>query len=311
VGWGDPSVVVSLVGGLALLGAFLLHERRAAAPMLPLELFRSRNFAVGNLTTFAMYAGLSAATFFLPVYLQQVAGYRAVKAGLSLLPITVLMFFLAKRAGALADRYGPRLFMGVGPLVAAGGIALFQRVGPNAGYLSELLPGMLVFGLGLVLTVAPLTATVLAAVDAHHAGVASGTNNAIARVAGLIAIAALGAVVAARFVAAVDERAARERLPAAAQSALAHARDRPLVVATPAGLPAPERAQVRDVLSGASVDAFHLGMAVAAVLVASGGLVALVGIENPRRRVPAADCPGGAFAGASRHAVEPGVQAAS
>ena len=130
--------------------------------------------------------------------------------------------------------------------------------------MTELLPGMLVFGLGLVMTVAPLTATVLAAVDARHAGVASGTNNAIARVAGLIAIAALGAVVAARFVAAVDERAARDPLAPAARTALAHARDRPLVVTTPAGLAPAERAQVRDALSDASVNAFHLGMGVAA-----------------------------------------------
>jgi MFS family permease len=258
-----------------------------------------------------MYAGLAVATFFLPVYLQQVAGYDAVKAGLALVPVTVLMFFLASRAGALADRYGPRLFMGVGPLVAAAGIALFERVGADADYFTEMLPAVVVFGIGLVLTVAPLTATVLAAVDARHAGVASGTNNAIARMAGLLAIAALGAVVAGRFVSVVDERAARSPVAPPARVALERARDRPLVVATPRGLPPAERAQVRDALRDASVSAFHLGMGVAAILVACGGAVALVGVENPRRRVPARDCPGGALAGASRHAVAEGEPVAA
>ena len=167
--------------------------------MLPLSLFRRRNFAIGNIETFSMYAGLGLLFFFLVLFLQQVAGYSAVEAGSTTIPVTVVMFLLSMRFGALADRYGPRFFMGVGPLVAAVGLALFLRLDADVDYLTDLLPGLLIFALGLAITVAPLTATVLADADEHNAGIASGVNNAIARVASLIAIAAVGALVASAF----------------------------------------------------------------------------------------------------------------
>jgi EmrB/QacA subfamily drug resistance transporter len=195
-GWGSPLIVVSLLGGLALLGAFVWHERRVAEPMLPLGLFRRRNFSVGNAETLAMYAGLSILFFFLVLFLQQVAGYSALASGLTTLPVTLVMFVLSRRFGALADRLGPRLFMGGGPLVAAGGILLLLRTGREVDFVTDLLPGLLVFSLGLAMTVAPLTATVLADVDEHDAGIASAVNNAVARVAGLIGISATGVVVA-------------------------------------------------------------------------------------------------------------------
>ena len=144
--------------------------------MLPLELFKRRNFAAGNIETFAMYAGLSVLFFYLVLFLQQVAGYSALEAGAATLPTTAVMFLLSKRAGALADRYGPRLFMGGGPLVAAVGLLLMLRVDADADYLTELLPALLVFSLGLSATVAPLTATVLADADEEHAGIASGST---------------------------------------------------------------------------------------------------------------------------------------
>ena len=180
-------------------------------------LFRRRNFAVGNLETLAMYGGLGAVIFFLVLFLQQVAGYDALQAGLATLPITIVMFTLSRRAGRLADRFGPRWFMGLGPLVAAAGLALLQRVDAHVDYVTDLLPALLLFALGLSATVAPLTATVLADADEHNAGIASGVNNAIARVAGLLAVAALGAVVAAQFGSAIDERlAGRPLSPAGA-----------------------------------------------------------------------------------------------
>ena len=206
LGWSDPTVWVPLVGGLGALGAFVAYERRAPDPMLPLAIFRSRNFAVGNAVTFVVYAGLGAATFFIALFLQQVAGYSAFEAGLSLLPITLLLVTLARRFGALSTRIGPRLPMTVGPLVCGAGLLAFARLDERADYLTGVLPASLLFGLGLAITVAPLTATVLQAADRRHAGVASGVNNAIARVAGLVAIAAVGAVVSAQFSAAVDER---------------------------------------------------------------------------------------------------------
>ena len=174
--------------------------------MLPLGLFARRNFAVGNLQTFAMYGGLSATFFFLVLFLQQVAGYDALEAGFALMPATLVMFALSKRIGRLADRVGPRLFMGFGPLTAALGLGLMLRIDADLDYFTDLLPALLIFSLGLALTVAPLTATVLADAEESNAGIASGVNNAIARVAGLLAVAAIGAVVSAQFGSALDDR---------------------------------------------------------------------------------------------------------
>ena len=168
--------------------------------MLELELFSRRNFSVGNLETLAVYAGLGILFFFLVIFLQQVAGYSALKSGLATLPVTVVIFALSRRFGALADRYGPRLFMGAGPLIAAGGILLLLRVGMDASYVADVLPAMVVFALGLSITVAPLTATVLADADEQDAGIASAINNAVARVAGLVGVSVVGLVVSSMLV---------------------------------------------------------------------------------------------------------------
>jgi EmrB/QacA subfamily drug resistance transporter len=294
-GWGDPRVLGPLVGGLALCAAFLAWERRSPAPMLPLRLFAIRNFAVGNLTTLALYGGLGVASFFIVVFLQQVAGYTPIAAGLSLLPVTLVIFALSRRFGALADRHGPHAFMGGGPLLAGVGLLLMLRVDAGAGYATTVLPGVLVFALGIAVTVAPLTATVLGSVEPGHSGLASGVNNAVARVAGLLAIAALGAVASSSFAGALDQQLAHQALSPPARQAVAQARTRPLVT-TAGGVPTPERAVVHRALTDASVHAFHVLMAVAAGLALLGGAVALLGIENPRRRVRCADCPGGALA---------------
>ena len=192
LGWGATSVWLPLVLGLAFFAAFLWRENRTPYPMLPLELFKRRNFAIGNIETLAMYGGLSITSFVLTLFLQEVAGYTAVQSGLATVPITLIMFALSKRMGALADRFGPRRFMGFGPIIAGAGMLLYQRVGEEAEYVSEVLPAVIVFALGLSMTVAPLTATVLADADERNAGIASGVNNAIARVAGLLGIALVG-----------------------------------------------------------------------------------------------------------------------
>jgi EmrB/QacA subfamily drug resistance transporter len=299
LGWGDPAVAIALVAGAAALVAFVLHERRAESPMMPLELFRSRNFAVGNAATLTMYAGLGGVLFFVALFLQQVAGYSALAAGAAFLPLTAMMFFLSRRWGALADRYGPRWFMGFGPIVAGIGLGLMVRIEAHADYVTQILPALLVFGLGLSMTVAPLTSTVLAAVEERHSGVASGVNNAIARIAGLLAIAVLGAVVSSRFTTVVDERLGDRPLGAAANSAVAEAKARSLTTAPARRVPAPERPRVRAALESGSASAFHLGLGLGAALVVAGGVVALLGIRNPRRSVPCEECPGGALVGAS------------
>jgi EmrB/QacA subfamily drug resistance transporter len=199
-GWDSPVIFVPLVGGAVAFAAFVAYERRAAEPMLKLELFARRNFAVGNLETLGMYAGLGILFFFLVIYLQQVAGYSALESGLTTLPVTIVIFALSRRFGALADRHGPRVFMGAGPLISAGGILLLLRVGMDPSYVVDLLPALLVFALGLSLTVAPLTATVLADADEHDAGIASAINNAVARVAGLVGVSVVGVVVAGTLV---------------------------------------------------------------------------------------------------------------
>jgi EmrB/QacA subfamily drug resistance transporter len=195
-GWGDPLILVPLVGGVVLFGLFVLWESRAAQPMLPLRLFSRRNFSFANLETLTVYAGLSTLTFFLVLFLQQLSRYTALRSGVALLPITIVMFFLSPRVGRLSMRHGPRWFMGVGPLVAGLALVGVVRLKPGFSYWWELLPPLLVFSVGLSMIVAPLTATVLADAGELDAGIASGTNNAVARVAGLLGIAVVGAAVA-------------------------------------------------------------------------------------------------------------------
>lgn len=191
-GWAAPQIYLPLLAGITLMAVFLWHERRTRRPMLPLDIFRSRNFAVGNAATSAIYGALALVTFLLAVYLQQIAGYTALAAGLSLLPITVIMFFLSKRFGALSGRLGPRWFMGLGPMVCGVGTLLFLMADRQADYLVEILPGVVLYGVGLSITVAPLTAAILGAVDKERAGIGSAINNAVARISGLVAIAFLG-----------------------------------------------------------------------------------------------------------------------
>lgn len=190
-----PDVLVTAV--LAVAGAigFIVSQRREAHPMVPLGIFSSRQFSAANGMTFLVYGALSAVFFILVLQLQVVSGFSAIAAGTAMLPVTVLMLLLSARAGALAGRIGPRILMTVGPLVCAVGVLLLLRAGPNANYLTDVLPGAVVFGLGLSALVAPLTATVLAAANDRYAGVASGVNNAVARAAGLLAVAGLPLVV--------------------------------------------------------------------------------------------------------------------
>jgi len=301
-GWGSPGVLLPGLGGIAIFAAFLAYEKHTAHPMLELSLFSRRNFAIGNVETFAMYAGLSILFFFLVLFLQQVAGYDALEAGLATLPTTVVMFILSKRMGRLSDRYGPRVFMGGGPLLAACGLLLMLRLDADVNYLTDLLPALLVFALGLSMTVAPLTATVLADADEHNAGVASGINNAIARVAGLLGIAALGAVVAAQFGGAIDDRLAGVRLSPEGRIAVEAAKERNLAVIDSAGLPLEEGRRLVEASESASVTAFRTGMGISAALVALGGIIGAVGIVNRRREVSAEGCSGGQLAGAPRDA---------
>jgi EmrB/QacA subfamily drug resistance transporter len=312
LGWSSPGVFLPLLAGFALLAAFTFYESRARDPMLPLVLFRRRNFSAGNVETFAMYAGLAIVFFFLVLFLQQIGGYTPLKSGLATLPVTVVMFVLSRRFGALADRYGPRFFMGIGPLVGAGGLLLFQMTGVKADYLSEVLPPLLVFSLGLSMTVAPLTAAVLAGSE-KEAGIASGVNNAIARVAGLLGTAAVGAAIASSFASSMDSRLSGVVLGDSARCAVSEAKRLPLGLPGLHGMPSAQAHAIRSAAEGASLHSFHIGMAIAAALVAIGGLVGVAGIRNPRREeeeIHAESCAGGQLVGASSEIGGPATEPA-
>jgi EmrB/QacA subfamily drug resistance transporter len=268
-GWGDPLVWVPMVVGVACLVLFVLHEARARHPMLDLALFRIRNFWVANLTTLTAYAGLIGGLFFVTLFLQQVSGYSPIEAGLATTPVSLLLFFLSPRWGRLASSTGPRLPMCAGPIVGGVGLIMLMRVGADADYVSDVLPAVLVFGLGLSATVAPLTATVLDSVEERHVGIASGVNNGIARVAGLLAIAVLGAVISAKFDASVGAEVANGPLTSEA----------------------PE----------ASTSSFHLGVLIAGLLMIIGGIVAGLGIQNPEKRMEAVPAGSAAAAGECGH----------
>jgi EmrB/QacA subfamily drug resistance transporter len=303
LGWSSPAVYGGLIAGVVLLAGFALLESRVRDPMLPLGLFRRRNFSAGNIETFAMYAGLAVLFFFLVLFLQQIGGYSPLQSGLATLPVALVMFLLSRRFGALADRLGPRAFMGGGPLVAAVGLLLFQRVGVQVDYLGAVLPALLVFALGLAMTVAPLTAAVLAGSE-RQAGIASGVNNAIARVAGLLGTAAVGAAVAASFASTLESGLSGVLLGPLARSAVTAAKRLPLGRPDVQGLPAGQARAITSAAEAASLHSFHLGLAVAAVLVAVGGMAGAIGIRNPRGPIAAAECASGQLVGTGRELTE-------
>jgi EmrB/QacA subfamily drug resistance transporter len=191
LGWTAPPVLAALGVGVVLFGLFLRAERRGSHPMLPLSLFRVRQFSAANAVTFIVYGALGGALFLVPVVLQEACGYSALEAGVAMLPVTVIMLTLSARSAALAAKIGPRLQMTAGPLVIAAGMVLFARLHGSGDYLTQVLPAVGVFGLGLAINVAPLTATALSAAPAEHSGIASAVNNDVARAASLIAVAVL------------------------------------------------------------------------------------------------------------------------
>lgn len=295
-GWGATSVLVALAAGVAILAVFVAYERRASAPVLPLELFARRNFALGNVQTLVLYAGLAVLFFYVLIYLQQVAGYSALKAGLSLVPLTIAMLVLASRFGALADRHGPRAFTATGPIVAGVGLLLLLRLDRDVSYFDELLPAVAVFGLGLAITVAPLTAVVLADAAERNAGAASGVNNAIGRVAALIGVAGVGVVIATGFASGLDRRLSADALTPAARAAIADAKANPMVQPDLRAVPAPERRAISQAVSEASTSGLRLGVGISAGVLVLAGLLG-TGIRNPRRAVAARDCAGGQLVG--------------
>jgi len=283
-GWSNPLVFVPLIAGVVAFAAFIWHEARTSHPMLDLSLFRIRNFAIANLTTLTAYAGLIGGFFFVALFLQQSLGYSPLEAGLATTPVSLLLFLLSPRFGKITSGTGPRMPMTLGPIVAGIGLLMLTRVGVDSDYVADVLPAILVFGLGLSATVAPLTATVLDSVQERHAGVASGINNAVSRVAGLLAIAVLGAVIAGQFGSTLDERLAGAKLSPAGVSTVDEARDEALAGSEGSAIPQAEEDVIGPAIDDASESGFQLSMLVAGLLMIAGGVISGFGIQNPERR---------------------------
>jgi EmrB/QacA subfamily drug resistance transporter len=265
-GWTDRRVLAALLLGAATLPVFLAVESRRAAPLLPLALFRSREFAATNLLTLLLYAALGGSLFFLPLNLIQVQGYPATAAGAALLPLVLLMFVLSRWAGGLVDRYGARLPLVIGPTIAAAGFALFTVPHLGGSYWATFFPAALVLGFGMTLTVAPLTTTVMQAVDPEAVGVASGVNNAVASVAGLLAIAGLGMVMSVTFNSQLKRGLDAAKVPPAVVGAVIARRANLAAIEPPADAGVDVQSAVRRAVDEAFVAGFRRVMWIAAAL---------------------------------------------
>jgi predicted MFS family arabinose efflux permease len=279
-GWTSAAVATSIVGGVLALGAFVFVERRAEQPIVPFALFRSRAFTGANLLTLLLYGALSAATFLLPFNLIQVQGYAPSQAGAAFLPFVFTMSLLSRWSGALADRIGARPLLICGPLVAASGLALLALPGVGGSYWTTFFPPLLVLGIGMALTVAPLTTTVMTSIDdERHAGAASGINNAVARAAGLLSIAVLGAAAVGLFARDLDSRLIAAGVTPQVRQSMAAQSLRLAAAEPPAGADA---GVVRNAVRHAFVRAFRVNVLAAAMLAALASLGAL-GVESRKR----------------------------
>ena len=279
-GFGDLPVLVSLALGAAALATFVLVERRSHEPMMPLNLFRSRNFSGANLLTLLLYAGLGGSLYFLPFNLIQVHGYSATAAGAAFLPFIVITFLMSRWAGGLVTRYGAKLPLVIGPSIAALGFVLFALPGTEGSYWTTFFPAVVVQGLGMSLVIAPLTTTALNAVEGRHSGLASGVNNAVSRTAGLLSIAVLGIFVFATFSSSLESRIENLNLTSEQRTTL-EARKVDLGGAeVPEGMDGETAAAVEGAVDEAFVSAFRLAMFIAAGLAIASAVAAAVLIEG-------------------------------
>lgn len=280
-GWRNSSLLF-LLAGLLIMCAFVLYERMIKYPMLPVSLFKSRNFTAANLMTVGMYAALGGTVFSVILYLQSAVGYTPIEAGLSFLPVTVIMFFFAGRIGALSGRLGPRLFLTTGPIIASIGFLAMLRVDPqHNNYFIYILPATLIFGCGLVLTVAPLTTTVMSSMPDTRSGIASAINNAVARLAGLLVIGFLGVFVASQTTHSFNTSRVHlsNKSVAIAEQAIAGG----LKKSALAPLEADQRAAVKTTVRETQRGIYVNSMILSAILAFSAGIIALATIRNPRK----------------------------
>src|SRR5882724_7690672 len=279
----DRSVIGVLVAAGGLMIAFLFVEARVPQPMLPLALFRSRTFSGANLLTFVLYAALGGTLFFLPLNLIQVQHYSATAAGAALLPFILIISFLSRWSGGLVARYGPKLPLVVGPLIAAFGYALFMMPGVHGSYWTTFFPPMVLLGLGMAVSVAPLTTTVMSSVAKNPAGIASGINNAVARTAVLIAIAVLGILMLHVFRSGLDQRLSNWKLPESAARSLQTQSIKLAAIAVPEDQDPGTRQVIRRAIDESFVSGFRIVMTIGAALaIASAGTALALIAKTPR-----------------------------
>ena len=288
-GWSHPLVVGALVAGIGALVAFVWIERREPQPMLPLALFRSSTFTGANVLTFLLYGALGGSLFFLPLDLIQVHHYSTTAAGAALLPFILLLSLLSRWSGGLINRYGARRPLMVGPIVVAIGFALFAVPGTGGGYWFTFFPAAVVLGLGMAISVAPLTTAVLNAVDQRFAGAASGINNAASRVSALIAIAVFGLVMTPVFNRALDAELRRAALPSPVVAVIDQQRSRLAAIALPDTLDSVSKNAAEMTISRAFVAGFRAVMLISAVLAVGAAASAWLWIREQPQPSAASD----------------------
>jgi EmrB/QacA subfamily drug resistance transporter len=284
LGWSNRWILAALLAGIVSLSLFVVVESRVADPMVPIELFRSRNFAGANLLTLFLYTALSGVFFFLPLDLIQVQGYTAAAAGASMLPFILLMFLLSRWSGGLFDRIGAKIPLIAGPALAAAGFALFALPGTGGSYWTTFFPAMAVLGLGMAGTVAPLTTTVMSSVESRHAGAASGINNAISRTAGLLAVAALSVVMLHVFERRLDEGLRKNRVRPELRSAIENQATRLAAIRIPSSVSNADQDAARAAVRSAFVAGFRRVMLVGSALSLLAAATAAWLIDGKRRR---------------------------
>src|SRR5918997_156621 len=291
-GFGSVVVILSLFLGVLALVGFVVRERRTRGPMLPLTLFRSRNFSGASLLTLLLYAGLGGALYFFPFVLIQVPGYSATAAGSSFLPFVIITFLMSRWAGGLVARYGARLPLVLGPTITAAGFLLFAVPGTEGSYWTTFFPAVAVQGLGMALVIAPLTTTAMNSVSGTHSGLASGVNNAVSRTASLLAIPVLGIFVFASFSAGLDARVAALDLPPRAQQQLEAEKANLGAAQVPEGLNAEAAAAVETAIAESFVASFRVAMLIAAGLALMSAVAAGILIEGKGRAVRSGEARG-------------------
>jgi len=284
-GWGHPEILIALGLGLAGVAAFVIFEARSRSPMLPLDLFRSSDFTGANALTLFLYGALACVFFFLPLDLIQVQGYSPLQAGAALLPFILILFFFSRWSGRLVERFGARRPLLIGPAIAAVGFLLLSLPGIGGSYWSTFFPGILILGMGMAVSIAPLTTAVMNAVGEEHAGIASGVNNAASRVAGLLSIALLGILLANVHGKELDRGMGALSLDAGIRREVLAEKDKLASAEPPRGIPAPQAEAIRRVIGAAFVAGFRAVARASAVLALAAVLCTWIWIG---RGVPAA-----------------------